>query len=71
MDILIWIGAAVTLLGFVGVVWSIVLVMRARRAGLDDAGMRQRLQTALPVNVGALLLSMLGLMLVVVGIVLA
>jgi len=70
MDILIWIGAAVTLLGFVGVVWSIVLVMRARRAGLDDAGMRQRLQTALPVNVGALLLSLLGLMLVVVGIVL-
>ena len=70
MDILIWIGAAVTLLGFVGVVWSIVLVARARRAGLDDAGMRQRLQTALPVNVGALLLSMLGLMLVVVGIVL-
>ena len=71
MDILIWIGAAVTVLGFVGVVWSIVLVMRARRAGLDDAGMRQRLQTALPVNVGALLLSLLGLMLVVVGIVLA
>ncbi len=71
MDILIWIGAAVTVLGFVGVVWSIVLVMRARRAGLDDAGMRQRLQTALPVNVGALLLSLLGLMLVVVAIVLA
>ena len=71
MDILIWIGAAVTLLGFVGVVWSIVLVMRARRAGLDDAGLRQRLQTALPVNVGALLLSMLGLMLVVLGVVLS
>jgi hypothetical protein len=71
MDILIWIGAAVTALGFVGVVWSIVLVMRARRAGLDDAGLRQRLQTALPVNVGALLLSMLGLMLVVVGVLLS
>jgi hypothetical protein len=71
MDILIWIGAAVTVLGFVGVVWSIVLVMRARRAGLDDAGLRQRLQTALPVNVGALLLSMLGLMLVVLGVVLS
>ena len=36
-----------------------------------SAGMRQRLQTALPVNVGALLLSLLGLMLVVVAIVLA
>jgi hypothetical protein len=70
MDILIWIGAAVTLLGFLGVVWSIVLVMRARRAGLEDAAMRQRLQTALPLNVGALLLSILGLMLVVMGVVL-
>ena len=67
MDILIWIGAAVTALGFVGVIWSIILVVRAKRAGLDDAGMRQRLQTAMPVNVGALLLSVLGLMLVVVG----
>ncbi len=71
MDILIWFGAAVTALGFVGVVWSIVLVLRARRAGLDDAGMRQKLQRALPINVGALLLSVLGLMLVVLGIVLS
>lgn len=71
MDILIWIGAAVTVLGFVGVVWSIVLVLRARRAGLDDDAMRQRLQRALPINVGALLLSVLGLMLVVLGIVLS
>ena len=71
MEILIWIGAAVTVLGFVGVVWSIVLVLRARRAGLDEAGMRQRLQRALPINVGALLLSVLGLMLVVLGIVLS
>ena len=71
MDILIWIGAALTVLGFLGVVWSIVLVLRARRAGLDDDAMRQRLQTALPVNVGALLLSMLGLMLVVVGVLLS
>ena len=68
MDILIWIGATLTLLGLVGVVWSIVLVVRARRAGLDDAGLRARLQRALPVNLGALLLSMLGLMLVVTGV---
>ena len=70
MDILIWIGAAATLLGLVGVVWSLVLVLRARRAGLDDDALRARLQGALPVNLGALLLSVLGLGLVVVGIVL-
>lgn len=70
MEILIWIGAALTLLGLVGVVWSIVLVVRARRARLEDAALRARLQSALPVNLGALLLSMLGLMLVVLGVVL-
>lgn len=71
MEILIWLGAAVTLLGVLGVVWSIVLVLRARRSNLDDAAMRLRLQKALPINVGALLLSFLGLMLVVLGIVLS
>lgn len=70
MDILIWIGAAVTVLGFLGVIWSIVLVAQARRAGLDDAALRLRLQRALTINLGALLLSVLGLMLVVVGVML-
>ena len=70
MDILIWLGAAVTVLGFVGVIWSILLVLRARRERLEDAAMRLRLQKALPINLGALLLSVLGLMLVVLGVVL-
>jgi hypothetical protein len=68
LEVLIRFGVALTLLGLVGVVWSIVLVVRARRAGLDDAGLRARLHRALPVNLGALLLSMLGLMLVVTGV---
>ncbi len=71
MDVLIWIGAGLTLLGLLGVIWSVVLVVRARRAGLDDAGLRQRLGRALPINVGAFMLSMLGLVMVVVGVVLA
>lgn len=70
MDILIWIGAIVTLLGFAGIVWSLIAVVRARRAGLDDVAMRARLQRIVPVNVGALLLSILGLLAVVVGILL-
>jgi uncharacterized membrane protein len=68
MEILVWIGAFLTFLGFLGVIWSVVLVMRARRAGLDDAGLRARIGKALPVNVGAFMLSMLGLIMVVVGI---
>lgn len=70
MDILIWIGAAMTLAGFVGIVWSIFAIQRARRAGLDDAALRAKLQKVLPVNLGALGLSVLGLMLVVLGIML-
>jgi hypothetical protein len=45
--------------------------MKARRAGLDDDAFRARLQRAIPVNVGAFLLSMLGLMLVVMGVLLS
>ena len=70
MEVLIWIGAAVTLMGLAGVIWSVVLVLRARREGLGEDALKARLQRALPVNLGALLLSFLGLMLVVVGVVL-
>lgn len=68
METLIWIGAGLTLLGLVGVVWSMVMMLRARRAGLADDALRARLMRALPVNLGSLLLSLLGLGLVVVGI---
>lgn len=68
METLIWIGAGLTLLGLAGVVWSLVTMLRARRAGLADDALRARLMRALPVNLGSLLLSLLGLGLVVVGI---
>ncbi len=71
MAVLIWIGAGLALLGVLGLVWSAVIVVRARRAGLDGAALRARMGQALPLNVGALLLSLLGLMCVVVGVVLA
>ncbi|SHI35705.1 hypothetical protein [Wenxinia saemankumensis] len=71
MEALVWIGAAITVAGFAGIVWTIIAVSRARRAGLDDAALRARLQRIMPMNVGALFLSFLGLMLVVVGIILA
>jgi hypothetical protein len=70
MELLVWLGAALTLAGFAGILWTIVAVSRARRAGLDDAALRTRLGQILPWNVGALLLSCLGLMLVVVGVIL-
>ena len=71
IDMLIWFGAALSVLGMIGIVASIVMVARAKKAKLDDAEMRARISKILPVNMGALFVSMIGLMMVIVGIVLA
>ncbi|MCL4188914.1 MAG: hypothetical protein KJZ85_15015 [Rhodobacteraceae bacterium] len=70
MGHLVWAGAAVTLAGVGVLVWCILAVARARRAGLDEAGLRARLQRLVAVNLAALLLSAVGLMLVVAGVLL-
>ena len=70
MGALIWTGAAVSLLGVAGLIWCIAAVARAKRANLSDDDLRATLKRVLPMNLGALLLSALGLMMVVVGIVL-
>tara|TARA_R110002167_G_scaffold366444_2_gene597240 strand:- start:104505 stop:104741 length:237 start_codon:yes stop_codon:yes gene_type:complete len=64
-------GAALSVLGLIGIIYSIVAVARAKRAKLDDAALRARLAKLLPVNLGALFVSVIGLMVVIVGIVLA
>lgn len=71
MEMLIWAGAAVSLAGLAGIVWCIVQAARARRAGLPDAELRARLQRVVLVNLGALFVSVIGLMLVVLGVVFA
>ncbi|MEM8578242.1 MAG: hypothetical protein AAGF60_10355 [Pseudomonadota bacterium] len=67
-EYLIWGGAALSLLGLAGLIWCIIRVSRAKRAGLDDAAMREVLQRVVPMNLGALFTSVLGLMLVILGI---
>ncbi|OUS35282.1 hypothetical protein A9Q94_13450 [Rhodobacterales bacterium 56_14_T64] len=69
-EILVWIGAAISLTGLGGLLWCILRVMRARKQDLDDDALRAVVQSVLPYNLGAMLLSMLGLMLVVVGVML-
>ncbi len=70
MDILIAAGAVVTLLGLAGLVWCIARVTRARRAGLDDAGLRAVMQKIVALNMAALFVSVIGLMMVVIGVLL-
>ncbi len=67
-EILVWVGAALSVGGLLGLVWCILRVAKARRQKLDDEALRAVVQSVLPLNLGALLLSVIGLMLVMVGI---
>ena len=71
MEWAVWVGAAVTVTGFLGILYSAFLVSRARKAASDDTDLRARMQRILPLNLGALFLSFLGLLLVVFGVILA
>ena len=68
MQALIWAGAALTLLGVAGLVYCVLRALKARRAGLPDDALRAELQRIVLINLGALGVSFLGLMLVVLGI---
>ena len=67
MDLLVWIGTFLSCLGLLGLGFCIIAALRARRSGLDEVAMRARLQRLVAWNMGALLLSTLGLILVVTG----
>lgn len=69
-EMMIWAGAALSLLGLAGIIWCILRVSKARKAGLSDEELRAAVAAVLPVNLAALFLSMFGLMLVVVGVIL-
>lgn len=68
MEILIWIGAAISILGLCGLAYCILRVLRAKRAGHDDETLRAEVAKVVPLNLGALFLSVIGLMLVILGI---
>ncbi|SMH31883.1 hypothetical protein [Maritimibacter sp. HL-12] len=70
MEWLIIIGAIIAGIGLVGLVVSLVQVMRAKRAGLDDEALKKAVARALPLNMAAFALSAFGLMMVVVGVIL-
>jgi hypothetical protein len=71
MDYVIWGGAALSMIGILGLIWCIVLAMGAKRSGLPDDQLKARLQHVVALNLGALAISALGLMMVITGIILA
>lgn len=68
MALLVWTGAALSLAGLLGLVWCIHRVWSARRQGLPDEELREVVRKVVPMNMGALMLSVLGLMMVILGI---
>jgi hypothetical protein len=70
-ELMIWGGVCLSLLGLAGLIWCIFRVARARRAGLHDDALRAVIQSVLPINMAAMFLSVIGLMLVVIGIILS
>lgn len=71
MQFLIWTGAGVTLIGLCGLFWCIFQAAAAKRENLSDEAMRARLGRLMPVNLAALSFAAIGLMVVIIGIVLA
>lgn len=70
MDYVIWGGAGLTMIGVAGLFWCVVLGVQAKRSGLPDAEMKARLQRVVALNLGALAVSALGLMAVILGVIL-
>ena len=71
MGIVVWIGAALSVVGLVGIIYSIIAVTKAKRAGLPDEELRGRISKILPINLIALFVSMIGLMAVIIGVMLS
>lgn len=70
MHIVIWIGTALTVLGIAGLLWCIKLVLDIKRQSLPDDQARAAMQRVVAWNMGALAVSFLGLIMVVVGVIL-
>lgn len=69
-NILIWGGSILTVLGLAALLWCILTVIKAKRAGQTDAVLRATMQRVMAVNMGALAVSVIGLMCVVLGVML-
>jgi hypothetical protein len=68
MTALVYVGTALALIGMLTLGYCIWAAIAAKRAGFADAQLRARLQRIVTINMGALLISVLGLMCVVMGV---
>ena len=70
MELLIWIGSILSILGLFGLFWCIKTVLKAKKSAVSDEELRSSLQKVVPLNMASLFLSAIGLMLVILEIML-
>ncbi len=70
MALVMWIGTAIALVGIVGLAYSAIGALAARRANLPDEALRARLQRMVVINFASLGVAVLGLAVVIVAIIL-
>ena len=71
MEWLVYIGTGLAVFGLAALGYCIFAAITAKREGLPDPELRARLQRIVGINMGALLMSVIGLMSVVLGVFLA
>ena len=60
MEILIWIGSILSILGLIGLLWCIKTVIKAKKLADSDEELRTSLQKVVPLNMAALFISTSG-----------
>ena len=68
MSTLIWGGAAISLIGMIGLLICIRKVAKAKKTAKSEEELHHAVKQVLPLNLGSLFVSVLGLIAVVVGI---
>ena len=70
MEILVIAGAIISIVGLIGLLVCILKAAKAKREGGTQEEMQAKLEPLIPLNLGSLFLSIIGLICVVLGIVL-
>tara|TARA_B100001057_G_scaffold484148_1_gene561824 strand:- start:294 stop:512 length:219 start_codon:yes stop_codon:yes gene_type:complete len=68
MIILIWGGTAVSIVGLIGLLFSMYKVAFAKKNITSDDELRVSIRAAMPLNLASLFLSVLGLISVTIGV---
>ena len=71
MALLVGLGTLVSIVGLMGLLLCIRKVAKAKNNGASDEALRKAVRSVLPLNLGSLLLSALGLMTVVIGVIMS